>query len=89
MKSIVILISGRGSNMSALLEAVASGELPVRIAAVISNRADAGGLVCFGRVLLHGAGRAFEQGVDAADRLFPAQPPYSHLKKDDDANAAP
>ena len=25
----------------------------------------------------------------AADRLFPAQPPYSHLKKDDDANAAP
>lgn len=44
MKSIVILISGRGSNMSALLEAVASGELPVRIAAVISNRADAGGL---------------------------------------------
>jgi len=44
MKSIVILISGRGSNMSALLEAVASGELPVRIAAVISNRADAAGL---------------------------------------------
>ena len=25
----------------------------------------------------------------AAYRLFPAQPPYSHLKKDDDANAAP
>lgn len=25
----------------------------------------------------------------AADRLFPAQPPYSHPKKDDDANAAP
>ncbi|MDR7069387.1 glutamyl-tRNA reductase [Pseudoxanthomonas japonensis] len=25
----------------------------------------------------------------AADRLFPAQPPYSHLKKDDDADAAP
>lgn len=44
MKSIVILISGRGSNMTALLDAVASGELPVRVAAVISNRADAGGL---------------------------------------------
>jgi phosphoribosylglycinamide formyltransferase-1 len=40
MKNIVILISGRGSNMQALLEA----ELPCRIAAVISNKADAGGL---------------------------------------------
>lgn len=36
----VILISGRGSNMQALLEA----SLPVSFAAVISNRADAGGL---------------------------------------------
>jgi len=40
VKNIVILISGRGSNMQALLEA----GLPCRIAAVISNRADAGGL---------------------------------------------
>lgn len=40
MKSIVILISGRGSNMEALLAA----QLPARIAAVISNRADAAGL---------------------------------------------
>ena len=39
-KSIVILISGRGSNMQALLEA----SLPCRVAAVISNRADAQGL---------------------------------------------
>ncbi|MBI5437134.1 MAG: phosphoribosylglycinamide formyltransferase [Nitrosomonadales bacterium] len=39
-KSIVILISGRGSNMQALLEA----DLPCRVAAVISNRADAPGL---------------------------------------------
>jgi len=44
MKSVVILISGRGSNMEALLKAVARGELPVRIAAVISNRPDAKGL---------------------------------------------
>jgi phosphoribosylglycinamide formyltransferase-1 len=44
MKSIVILISGRGSNMEALLAAVSSGELPVRVAAVISNRPDAKGL---------------------------------------------
>ncbi|MFZ2853396.1 MAG: phosphoribosylglycinamide formyltransferase [Rhodocyclaceae bacterium] len=44
MKSIVILISGRGSNMESLLAAVASGALPVRIAAVLSNRPDAQGL---------------------------------------------
>lgn len=41
MKNIVILISGRGSNMQALLGARQN----YRIAAVISNRADAGGLV--------------------------------------------
>ena len=40
MKSFVILISGRGSNMQALIEA----RLPIRIAAVISSRPDAAGL---------------------------------------------
>lgn len=40
MKKVVILISGRGSNMEALLQA----RLPCEIAAVISNRADAAGL---------------------------------------------
>jgi phosphoribosylglycinamide formyltransferase-1 len=44
MKRIVILISGRGSNMEALLRARQAGELPVEIAAVISNRADAKGI---------------------------------------------
>ena len=44
MKSIVILISGRGSNMASLIEAAASGSLPVRVAAVISNRPGAPGL---------------------------------------------
>lgn len=44
MKTIVILISGRGSNMEALLQAVSAGELPVRVAAVLSNRGDAKGL---------------------------------------------
>ncbi len=44
MKSIVILISGRGSNMEALIQARDAGHLPVKIAAVISNRADAKGL---------------------------------------------
>lgn len=40
MKKLVILISGRGSNLQALLNA----RLPCRIAAVISNRPDAEGL---------------------------------------------
>ena len=40
MKNIVILISGRGSNMEAMLEA----KMPCRIAAVISNKVDAKGL---------------------------------------------
>jgi phosphoribosylglycinamide formyltransferase-1 len=44
MKRTVILISGRGSNMEALIAARAAGALPVDIAAVISNRPDAAGL---------------------------------------------
>ena len=41
---IVILISGRGSNMHAIAERAASGTLPVEIRAVISDKADAVGL---------------------------------------------
>ncbi|MDP3439257.1 MAG: phosphoribosylglycinamide formyltransferase [Azonexus sp.] len=44
MKNIVILISGRGSNMEALIAARDAGQLPVNIAAVISNRPQAQGL---------------------------------------------
>ncbi|WP_395826407.1 phosphoribosylglycinamide formyltransferase [Collimonas sp.] len=44
MRSIVILISGRGSNMEAILRAAQAEQWPARIAAVISNRADAEGL---------------------------------------------
>ena len=44
MKNIVILISGRGSNMEAIVHAAKSEQWPARIAAVISNRADAKGL---------------------------------------------
>ena len=39
-----VLISGRGSNLQALIDAVTDGTLDARIAVVISNRADAGGL---------------------------------------------
>ena len=44
MKNIVVLISGRGSNMEAIVRRCASEGWPARVAAVISNRADAAGL---------------------------------------------
>jgi len=44
MKNIVILISGRGSNMEAIVRAQQAEAWPARIAAVISNKPDAKGL---------------------------------------------
>ena len=44
MKNIVILISGRGSNMEAIVRACADEGWNARIAAVVSNRPDAAGL---------------------------------------------
>jgi phosphoribosylglycinamide formyltransferase-1 len=41
---IVILISGRGSNMQAIVEAANQNIIPVKIGAVISNNPDAAGL---------------------------------------------
>jgi phosphoribosylglycinamide formyltransferase-1 len=61
LKKIVILISGRGSNMQALLEA----KLPCRIAAVISNRADAAGLAI---ARTHGIPTAVVKHRDYPDR---------------------
>ena len=51
---LVVLISGNGSNLQAILDACVSGELPASVVAVISNNADAYGLV-----------RAYEAGVEA------------------------
>ena len=45
MKNLGILLSGRGSNFEAIARNVASGAIPdARIAVVISNRTDAGGI---------------------------------------------
>jgi phosphoribosylglycinamide formyltransferase 1 len=44
MKHIVILISGRGSNMEAIVQRCAAEGWPAKVAAVVSNRADAKGL---------------------------------------------
>ena len=43
-RRVAILISGRGSNMAALIRAAAVQDFPAEIAVVISNRADARGL---------------------------------------------
>jgi phosphoribosylglycinamide formyltransferase 1 len=43
-RRVAILISGRGSNMAALIEAAAATDFPAEIVVVISNRSDAGGL---------------------------------------------
>lgn len=43
-KRVAILISGRGSNMMALVEAAAAPDFPAEIALVLSNRPDAAGL---------------------------------------------
>jgi phosphoribosylglycinamide formyltransferase-1 len=44
MKNLGILLSGRGSNLEAIADNVASGKLDANIAVVISNRPDAGGI---------------------------------------------
>ncbi len=44
MKRLVVLISGRGRNLQALIEAQHAGHIAAEFAAVISNRADASGL---------------------------------------------
>lgn len=41
---LVVLISGNGSNLQAILDACASNQLPAHVAAVISNKSDAFGL---------------------------------------------
>jgi phosphoribosylglycinamide formyltransferase-1 len=53
-RRVAILISGRGSNMTALVEAARRQDFPAEIVVVISNKADAGGLL-----------RAREAGIPA------------------------
>ena len=53
---LVVLASGNGSNLQAILDACARNELPASVVAVISNKADAYGLV-----------RAQNAGIEAVD----------------------
>jgi phosphoribosylglycinamide formyltransferase-1 len=65
MKNIVILISGRGSNMEAVVRAAQAEQWPARIAAVISNKADAKGLEFAAQ---HGIATAVVSHKDYASR---------------------
>ena len=60
-RAVAILISGRGSNMTALIEAAERADFPARITVVISNRADAPGLA-----------KASERGI--ATRVVESKP---------------
>lgn len=65
---LVVLISGRGSNLQAILDQAASGELPADVAAVISNRPG-----------VHGLERARQAGVPALEldhKNFPDRPEF-------------
>jgi phosphoribosylglycinamide formyltransferase 1 len=53
-RRIAVLISGRGSNLQSIIDAIAAGELDATIAVVVSNRSDAAGLL-----------RAREAGIEA------------------------
>ena len=54
-RRLAVLISGRGSNLQSIIDAIARGELNATIAIVVSNRVDAAGLL-----------RAREAGIETA-----------------------
>lgn len=80
MKRLAVLISGNGSNLQAIIDAVQAGQLPARIAIVVSNRRAAFGLVraeqagiptlYFPLKPYHDAGRSrAEYDADLAERV--------------------
>ena len=74
-RNIGVLISGRGSNLQAILDATRDGRLNARIAIVISNRADACGLR-----------RAQEAGIETLVRdhkTYPSREAFEQVLVDD------
>jgi phosphoribosylglycinamide formyltransferase-1 len=75
-KRVAVLISGRGSNMVALIEAAKAQDYPAEIVLVLSNRPDAAGLARAEQegiptaVIDH---RAFDDDRDAFDRALDAK----------------
>lgn len=84
MKRIVVLASGSGSNLQALIDAVQAGELQATIAAVISDRPEAGALQ-----------RAEQAGIPAVTvplsdrRSVAARAEFEHRLADEIAAYAP
>ncbi len=81
MKRIVVLISGRGRNLQAIIDATNCGDLPAQVVRVIANRADAQGLTLARaagiatEVLQHAdypTREAFDQAL--LDSILPLQP---------------
>ena len=73
-RSIAVLISGRGSNLQSIIDAIAARRLEATIAVVVSNRADAPGLQ-----------RARDAGVDAvhlSPRGYPDRAAYDQALSD-------
>ena len=68
LPSIVVLISGEGTNLQAILDAVAAGRIRGTVRAVISNRPDANGLTR--------AKQADINGVCLDHSLFPCREDY-------------
>jgi phosphoribosylglycinamide formyltransferase-1 len=70
-RRLAVLISGRGSNLQALMDAIADGRLGAEIAVVISNKSDAGGL-----------GRARAAGIDTvtiSHRDYPTRDAFEEV----------
>lgn len=73
-RNIGVLISGRGSNLQAIIDAIGDGRLDARIALVISNRADAYGLE-----------RARKAGIDTLvldHKAFPSRDAFDQATAD-------
>ena len=67
-RRLAVLISGRGSNLQSIIDAIGTNELDATIAVVVSNRSDAPGLL-----------RAREAGIDALcldHRAYPDRTAY-------------
>lgn len=75
VRNIGVLISGRGSNLQAIIDAIGDGRLDARIALVISNRPDAYGLE-----------RARQAGIETLVRdhkAWPSREAYEAVLVDD------
>jgi len=65
--NLVVLVSGFGSNLQAILDAAGSGTLPARVCAVISNKADAYGLERARLAGVPAIAHVFQKGQERAD----------------------